>query len=395
MTGTLKHTDLFDTVQTTEPGKMRILLIITTLLTLAMPACLQAQEIARVDAGWPQPLPDHLILGQVSGIAVAPDDTIWVLHRPKTLASDDMANVLQPPQAQCCNPAPAVLQFSQNGELLQAWGGPQWSRAGQRWQQPKQDWPLNEHGIFVDARGFIWIGGNQPADGRHIVVKYTQTGNHVLTLGVPNETGGSNDTRRLGRPADIAVDTGANEVYIADGYLNRRIAVFDSETGAYKRHWGAYGNRPDDAALAPYAPGVELPDQFLGPVHGVVLGPEGLVYVADRTANRLQVFNSDGTFVTEKQIAPQTLANGAVWDMAISPVNDYRWLYVADGANRRIWRLDRRSLEINGYFGQGGRQAGQFDWVHNIAVDSAGNLYTSEVNNGRRIQKFIPVNSPD
>lgn len=356
-------------------------------------ACLPAQPDYAVAASWPEDLPNDMILGQVSGIDVATDDTVWVLHRPKTLANDDLYRVQDPAASLCCNPAPAVLQFSRDGALLRAWGGPAWNRQQQAWVQPATDWPANEHGIFVDADGYVWIGGNQDAGGMHIVVKYTRDGAHVLTIGIPGETGGSNDPERLGRPADIAVDTAADEVYIADGYLNRRVVVYDSNTGAYKRHWGAYGNVPSDAALLPAysaAPDFSLPAQFMGPVHAVVLGPEGLVYVADRTANRIQVFEKDGTFVKERQVAPQTLANGSAWDIAISPLDNYRWLFVADGANRRIWRLDRDTLTPSGSFGQGGRQAGQFDWVHNIAVDSAGNIYTAEVNNGRRIQKFAP-----
>ena len=365
------------------------------LLTVFVSFGLNAQEqpIYSVDTAWPQALPDDLILGQVSGIAVAEDDTIWVLHRPKTLSSDDLARVQNPPASLCCKPAPAVLQFSQQGALIQAWGGPEWDQAAQQWQQPLEDWPANEHGIFVDSQGFVWIGGNQDVGGQHIVIKFTPDGRHVLTLGVPGETAGSNDTARLGRPADIAVDTAAQEVYIADGYLNRRVIVFDSVTGQFKRHWGAYGNTPNDLPLPLYSneEAYSLPEQFLGPVHAVVLGPDELVYVADRTGNRIQVFQKDGSFVREKQIAPLTLANGSAWDIAISPLDDYRWLFVVDGANRRIWRLERSTLEIMGNFGQGGRQSGQFDWVHNIAVDSEGNLFTSEVNNGRRIQKFIPV----
>lgn len=374
----------------------RLLPILILAISFIPPVGAQPEPMYAVDADWPQPFPNNLILGQVSGIAVAPDDTIWVLHRPKSLSADEMGAVQEPPISVCCNPAPAVLQFSPSGQLLQAWGGPVWDRNRQAWQQPASDWPLNEHGIFVDDEGFVWIGGNQDAGGMHVVVKYTPDGQHVLTLGTPGETGGSNDPARLGRPADIAVDTQSREVYVADGYLNRRVIVFDSDTGAYKRHWGAYGNVPDDRPLpsaTEIMPGA-VPDQFMGPVHAVVLGPEGLVYVADRTANRLQVFSRDGSFISEKVLAQDTLGNGAVWDIAISPVEDYRWLFVADGANRVIRRLERTSLEEWGSFGQGGRQAGQFDWVHNIAVDSAGNLYTAEVNNGRRIQKFTPADGP-
>jgi len=352
----------------------------------------QSQPLYSVDASWPAPMPNDLILGQVSGIDVAPDNTIWVLHRPKTLARDEMGAVLEPVVSQCCNPAPAVLQFNQAGEILRAWGGPVWNRQSQAWEQPAADWPMNEHGIFVDAQGYVWVGGNQDAGGMHIVVKYTQEGAHVLTIGIPGETGGSNDTARLGRPADIAVDSQANEVYVADGYLNRRVIVFDSNTGAYKRHWGAYGNIPSDRPQRVRSEDLsqELPEQFLGPVHAVVLGPDNLVYVADRTANRIQVFSRAGEFINETQVAPSTLANGSAWDIAISPLDNSRLLLVADGNNRKIWLLDRETLQGRGSFGQGGRQAGQFDWLHNIAVDADGNIYTAEVNNGRRIQKFTP-----
>ena len=346
-----------------------------------------------VDTSWPQPLPDAMILGQVSGIAVAPDDTVWVLHRPKTLTLSDLGAVLDPPASICCRAAPSVLQFSPEGELLQAWGGPVWDVDNQQWREQDQDWPLNEHGIFVDDQGYVWIGGNQDAGGQHIVVKYSQAGEHLLTLGTPGETGDSNDPARLGRPSDIAVDTGAAEVYVADGYKNRRVIVFDSISGDYKRHWGAYGNRPNDAPLPAYNPDAELSDQFLGPVHAVVLGPDNLLYVADRTGNRIQVFEKDGTYIREALISPETLANGSAWDITFSPEDNGRWLFMADGANRVIWRLDSSTLSVSGFFGGGGRQTGQFNWVHNIAADSAGNLYTSEVLDGRRIQKFTPGGS--
>ena len=348
----------------------------------------QSQIGYEVAAGWPKMLPGDLIIGQVSGIAVDADDSVWIVHRPKSLSSDDIGLVQDPPQSLCCMPAPSVLHFSVEGELLAAWGGPSWDRDLQQWIHPEEDWPLTEHGIFVDSEGFVWVADNQEAGGNHIVVKYTQDGRHVLTLGISGETAGSNDTARLGRPADIAVDAMAREVYIADGYGNRRIIVFDSDTGKYKRHWGAYGSEPNDSPLPAFQIEDEAAAQFLGPVHAVLIGPDNFIYVADRTGNRLQVFEKSGIFVREVQIAPDTLANGAVWDIAISPVEDYRWLFIADGANRKIWRLDRETLQVQGSFGQGGRQAGQFDWVHNIAVDSEGNLFTSEVNNGRRIQKF-------
>jgi len=351
----------------------------------------QSQSVYQVDTDWPAMLPDSLIIGQVAGIAVDANDSIWVLHRPKSLSNDEKGLVLNPPISLCCRPAPSVLHFSAAGELLDSWGGPSWDQASQQWLQSESDWPMTEHGIFVDDEGFVWIGGNQDEGGQHIVVKYNAEGRHLLTLGIPGETAGSNDTARLGRPSDIAVDIDAREVFIADGYGNRRVIVFNSDTGGYKRHWGAYGNTPDDSLLPVYSALDAPSQQFLGPVHAVVIGPDERLYVADRTGNRIQVFEKDGTFIKEALLAPMTLGNGAVWDIAISPLENFRWLFIADGSNRKIWRLDRETLQVEDSFGQGGRQAGQFDWVHNVAVDSQGNLYTSEVNNGRRIQKFSPV----
>lgn len=364
-----------------------------TLVFLVLSPVLSAQTVPQyaVDASWPADLPNNWILGQVAGIAVDSNDHIWIVHRPKSLSVDEMGAVQDPPWGECCVPAPAVLEFDQQGNLLQGWGGSVWSQSAQSWSQPETDWPLNEHGIFVDSEGFVWLGGNQ-VDGNHIVTKFQNDGSHVMTIGIVGETGGSNDTERLGRPADIAVDTVSREVYVADGYLNRRVIVFDSDTGEYKRHWGAYGGTPDDESLPVYTAGMEPARQFMGPVHGIVLGPDNLLYVADRTGNRVQVFERDGSFVKEALVAPWTLANGSAWDLAISTYDNQRWLFVVDGRNFKIWILERDSLETVGAFGRAGRQAGQFEWVHNVALDSDGNLYTSEVNNGRRIQKFSLLN---
>lgn len=341
----------------------------------------------RVEADWPMDLPNDWILGQVSGIAVAPDDTIWVVHRPRSISDTEMGAALEPPLSQCCYPAPSVLQFDQEGNLLTAWGGPRWDIQEQEWKEPAYDWPENEHGIFVDDDGYIWLGGNGAND--HIVTKFNADGEHLMTIGIVGETGGSNDTRRLGRPADVFVNTDTREVFVADGYGNRRVIVFDSDSGEYKRHWGAYGARPDDAPLPAYTQGQEPARQFTGPVHAVVQGPDGELYVADRTSNRVQVFDGSGNFHREAFLGLWTLDGGSVWDLAMSKTPDAGWLFVADGQNMKVWILDRDTLSPVGEFGRGGRQAGQFDWVHNLAVDASGNVYTAEVNNGRRIQKFI------
>jgi hypothetical protein len=185
------------------------------------------------------------------------------------------------------------------------------------------------------------------------------------------------------------VDPETNEVYIADGYRNRRIIVFDAETGAYKRHWGAYGERPDDGPLPPYDPDAEPVRSFRSPMHAVRIAEDGLVYAADRVNNRIQVFRKDGTFVREAFLAPRTLAMGSVWDLELSPDARQTWLFIPDGTNMRVWILERETLEVAGEFGRGGRYAGQLNWAHNAAVDSEWNLYVTEVNTGKRVQRYV------
>ena len=339
-----------------------------------------------VDASWPAELPENWILGQVAGIAVDSNDHVWLVHRPRTITAHEAAAVQNPPTADCCTPAPSVVEFDADGQFVQAWGGPTWDQASGEWIDSEDDWPFNEHGIFVDAEDNVWLAGNGDSD--HIVLKMSRDGTRQLTIGRVGENGGSNDTERLGRPADVFVDTQAREVFVADGYLNRRVVVFNMDTGAYKRHWGAYGNEPSDDPLPAYEPGGEPFADFSGPVHGIELTSDGLVYVADRTSNRIQVFEQDGTFVSEHLVASWTLDQGATWDIERAAFADEAWLFVSDGHNKRVWILDRESMEVVDSFGRGGRQAGQFEWVHNIAADSEGNLYTSEVNTGKRVQKF-------
>lgn len=339
-----------------------------------------------VDASWPGELPENWILGQVAGIAVDSNDHVWLVHRPRTITAHEAAAVQNPPTADCCTPAPSVVEFDADGRFVQAWGGPTWDQESGAWIDSEDDWPFNEHGIFVDAEDNVWLAGNGESD--HIVLKMSRDGERLLTIGRLGENGGSNDTERLGRPADVYVDVDAREVFVADGYLNRRVVVFNMDTGAYKRHWGAYGNVPSDDPLPAYEPGGEPLADFSGPVHGIELTSDGLVYVADRTSNRIQVFERDGTFVSEHLVAPWTLDQGAAWDIERAGFADEAWLFVSDGHNKRIWILDRETMEVVDSFGRGGRNAGQFEWVHNIASDSGGNLYTSEVNTGKRVQKF-------
>jgi DNA-binding beta-propeller fold protein YncE len=332
-----------------------------------------------VDPSWPKNLPNHWVLGEVSGLAVDAEDHVWIVHRPNSLTDRETMAALDPPASECCIPAPSVIEFDSDGNVLQSWGG----------LDTTKQWFAQEHGIYIDGEDNVWIGGNNAKD--QVVLKFSNNGQLLLQIGEWGITKGSNDTRHLGGPTDIAVDENANEVYISDGYGNRRVIVFDSKTGEYKRHWGAYGKIPEDIELPAYDPNKEPSRSFLRPVHAVRLSTDNLVYVADRNHSRIQVFQKDGTFVIEAFIARQTLGNGTTWDIEFSRDKNQTYMYVADGMNRKVWILDRLKLEVIGSFGHGGRNAGQFGWVHNVAMDSKGNLYTASVTPGRRVQKFRPL----
>ncbi|MDA2930800.1 hypothetical protein MYX84_12795 [Acidobacteria bacterium AH-259-O06] len=338
--------------------------------------------VFKVDPFWPKPLPNDWLIGEVGGIAVDSRDHIWVVQRQGSLSEDELGAVQDPPISICCKPAPPVMEFDAEGNFIQGWGGP-----GEGYE-----WPAREHGIFVDYKDNVWVGGNAPDD--HQVLKLSRDGTFLLQIGQAGKTGGSNHTEYLGRPADIYVDPEANEVYVADGYLNKRVIVFDADTGEYKRHWGAYGEKPDDTDLGLYAPNAPVAKQFRNPVHAVRISNDGLVYVADRVNNRIQVFQKDGTFVKEVFIAKKTLGPGSTWDVDLSQDAKQIFLYNSDGTNQQVWMLLREDLTILGAFGHRGRMAGQFHWVHSVAVDSQGNMYTGEVNQGRRVQKFVLQMSP-
>ena len=348
-----------------------------------------AQQGAKADAPptfqpepfWPKPLPENWILGQVAGIATAPNGNIWILHRPASLVDDEKGAQKNPPETKCCKAAPPVMEFDIDGNLLRRWGGP-----GDGYK-----WVANEHGLHIDKDGNVWVGGNNDGDQ---ILQFSADGKFIQQIGKDDGTKGprSGDTARLNRPAHMFTDDAANELYVADGYGNRRIIVFDSKTGAYKRHWGGYGSAPNDDKQPPYSPTAELSKQFANPVHCVRVSNDGLVYVCDRANDRIQVFDKSGKFVKEHRIEPETLQNGSVWDLVLSEDKDQKFIFVADGANGQITALVRGSGEQLNQWGRHGRQPGQFKWVHNIAVDSKGNLYTSEVGFGRRVQKFKRVN---
>ena len=355
----------------------------------------QAQSAAQaprfeVDPFWPRPLPNHWLLGNAIGVWADAQDQVWIVHRGSdTLAANEKG--LETKSSDCCAGAPGVLAFDRQGNLIKRWGGP-----GQGY-----DWPSSNHGIFVDHTGMVWIGGNGPGDSH--IMKFTQDGKFVAQYGKPNarQTGknaegqptftpNSLDVNNFGRVAKIFVDPKANEAYIADGYFNRRVAVLDASTGKMKRFWGAYGKPPDDkVALGAYDPAAPPFQHFRNPVHCADLSNDGFVYVCDRVNDRIQVFRADGTFVREVFVAKNTKLSGSVWDVAFSRDAQQRYLYVADGINNRIYIFQRDTMTLLTSFGDGGRQPGQFYGVHSIAVDSQGNIYTTETWEGKRVQKFV------
>src|SRR5437867_3522956 len=362
-----------------------------------------------VDPLWPKPLPNHWILGQTIGVSVDGQDHIWIIHRAGSLEPGEQHATTNPPTAQCCAPAPPVLEFAQDGTLIGHWGGP---GAG-------YDWPESNHGITVDYKGNVWIGGNgrgqapgttrgQTVSGRgqrgalddsqtagvqgyfndSMVLKFTQDGKFLMQIGKRGQSKGSNDVDNLRLPAKTFVDKIANEVFVADGYGNHRVIVYDADTGQYKRHWGAYGHKPDDVNLGNYDPAAPPAQQFRNPVHCAELSTDRLLYVCDRVNDRIQVFKPDGTFVKETFINKETRGSGSTWDIAFSRDTQQKYLYLADGENDRVHILDRQSLEMLTTFGEGGRQPSMFYGVHSIATDSKGNIYTTETYRGQRVQKF-------
>jgi DNA-binding beta-propeller fold protein YncE len=366
-----------------------------------------------IDPMWPKPLPNHWIVGSVIGVTVDAKDHVWIIHRPGSLEAMETYSASTPPKAECCSPAPPVLEFDQEGNLLRHWGGP-----GNGY-----DWPESNHGITVDYKGNVWIGGNAatsvaagpeeggpaaakgkeaaPAQAKgpgrggpplyhdSMALKFTQDGKFLMQIGKVGQSKGSNDIENLGRPAKLFVDPKTNELYVADGYGNKRVIVFDAETGKYKRHWGAYGNKPDDANLGPYRPDAPLAQQFRNPVHCADLSNDNLLYVCDRVNDRIQVFTPEGKFIKETIIAKNTLGDGSAWDIAFSKDPKQTYIYLADGSNEKVYIMLRDTMEILTSFGDGGRQPGQFYAVHSIATDSKGNVYTTETYRGQRVQKFV------
>lgn len=355
----------------------------------------------RVDPLWPQPLPNHWVFGSITGVTVDAQDHLWVVHRGgDSLEANEKGMMLTPPTSSvCCTAAPFVLEIDAAGKVVSSFGGP-----GQGY-----NWPQSPGSIAVDAKGNVWItaaglvtppaggraGGAPAAPADAHVLKFSKTGQFLLQIGKPGQTTGDD---ALDKPSAVAVDAAANEVFVADTG-HRRIAVFDSETGRFKRAWGAYGEKPG-ADPGAYDPNAAAARQFRD-VTCVDIAKDGQVYVCDRTSNRIQVFQKDGKFVKEGVVNKNTLGAvvagqfgavssfGSAWDVAFSSDAQQRYLFVADGQDKKVVILDRATLAQVGTIGQGGRQPGRFLAVGSIAVDSKGNVYTGEQHHGKRVQKFI------
>lgn len=345
---------------------------------------------------WVQ-LPENVRLGQVSGLSIDQNDNVWILQRPNSWRYTEADYLPLTSSDTCCRGAPHVLQLSPGGEILNAWGGP--GRVSDNGVDSPR-WPNNVHGLFVDHNDTVWIGGN--GDDDHLVLNFSADGTLLRALGERDRTAGNLSETALGNPADIFVDEERGEVFIADGYINKRIVGFDLESGAFRRLWGAYATEPgsetrdqpfDQSQATNASDGGANPTstRFGDIVHCIEQGPDGLIYVCDRRNNRIQVFDVNDSdeieFVQNLPIAPESGGPRSATDIAFSP--DGEFMYVADMANSRIWILDASSYQTLGHFGGGtGTDPGQFIWLHSVAVDSEGNVYTSEVNRGRRVQKF-------
>jgi hypothetical protein len=336
-----------------------------------------AQESPKfeIDASWPKSLPNNWIFGQIGGIFVDKDDNVWISQRPRTVNDRDKRAELGD-KSICCYTAPSVVEFNQAGDVVKAWGGPKTAQG--------YDWPQNEHGMFVDYKGNVWLGGNGENDG--MVLKFTNDGKFLMSIGKSAKQTNSLDQTRVGRAADMVVDPATNELYVADGYFNHRVVVFDADTGAFKRTWGAYGKPPTDEKIT-YDPKV-LPQQFNNPVHGLRITADAQVVVSDRGNNRIQVFQKDGTFVREIPVLRDSTAPGVTGSTVFWPDKGQTYWFTSDDPNGQIHVIRRSDGQVVGSFGRVGRGPGEFENLHNIAIDSKGNIYTAEVQ-GQRVQRFL------
>ena len=368
----------------------------------ARPVAKPAVPQFKYDKTFPKPFPNNWKIGQVVGVSVDSRNHIWIVQRPGTLkdsereAFDGSYGGMKGAVAGCCRPAPPVIEFDQQGNWVQGYGG---KTDAYDWPTPAPKGvdgalggaPFGERGIFIDGQDNVWLGADGHGDGQ--VLKLSRFGRKIVQFGKPGQGKADSSDKMNARGATgVVVDLKANEAYIADGLHNRRVLVIDATTGAYKRHWGAFGKAADDSVPTK----VDSPDpdspQF-GNVHCINQSDDKLLYVCDKTNNRVQVFKTDGTFVKQGVIAPGT-KGGSAYGVALSRDTDQKYLYVADGMNEKVWILDRQSMETIGSFGFGSHAGGGFTEAYSIATDQQGNVYVGEAWEGKRVQRFLIQTAP-
>jgi DNA-binding beta-propeller fold protein YncE len=352
-----------------------------------------------LDQNWPKPLPNHWQIGAADGLFVDQHDLVWVANQSNKLGGYDLA--LEKGQGKCCNMAPQIIAFDRAGNVVKSWN----VSAGPGACQGYRCFDA-VHDVYVDHKDNVWIAGH--GDGDTHVVKFDYNGKFLLQIGGSQEKEccGNQDKENLGGGTGIAVWPATNEVFVTDGYVNRRVIVFDADTGKFKRMWGAYGHEPPVSVLSTKVlPGEDTPKVVMatpdpvrkfegeGPkewstVHGIAITPDGVVWIADRNGNRIQQFKIDGTFIREAFVSRETTAPaGTVYNFSFSP--DLKYVYVPDGSNKQVHILERESLKEVGTIGNcGGQMPGCFNHLHVASVDSAGNVYTGEAASGARVQRW-------
>ena len=376
------------------------------------------------DPTWPKPLPNNWKIGGVTGLAVDRNDSVWALNRPNDLTEIEILAELTPPLADCCVRPPAMIHFDRQGNVIGSFDAPQ------------------GHGMDVDSKGFVYIGQDtvrkyDPATGKIVAAvaraperedgagaaappRIPGRGSQGPVIGFLTPPGGRGQPTPeaaaktaaaraafrakyppttpmiVGIIEEIRIDESADELYAADSYLGGRVMVFALDTLTFKRGWGAYGKPlsqvSTDEADRAYMPGGPMPKEFRGHLT-LNISNDGLVYAADRNANRIHVTTREGTFLKEFILAPTTGVGGSTGGVAFSPDRPQRYLFISDLTNNHIWFLNRADGTIVGRMGTMGEGGGQFFGLHMIALDSTGNIYTGEVFAGERVQRFVPAAS--
>jgi len=367
----------------------RVALCAAVLQLCAVTALSAADKVPEyaLDTTWPKlPLPNQWALGLINGIHVDAKNHLWMFHTTEGVPGYALGASKSPPTNKCCVPAPAIIEFDAKGNLLRAWGGPDTAKG--------YDWPSAGHGIFVDYKGNIWIGGSQTRPGKDgtapdgMFLKFSPDGQFLLQIGGRGASKGSLDTTMLSGASAVDVDPATNEVFVADGYGNKRVIVFDADTGAFKRQWGAYGKPPTDLPLPRWNGEGKPPEQF-NLVHCIRIAKDGKVYVCDRLNNRIQVFEKDGTFVAEYIYEPKTGGSGSVGNVSLWPDKTQSLMVLNDPGNFETVLIRRADGQVLSRFGHFGTWAGEYHRNHQMEFDLEGNIYTSE---DFRVQKLKIVN---